>query len=55
MHCNLAADSIGYKKIVPGFLDPNLKEADMIHGVSFASAASGYDDYTANISVRSNF
>ena len=47
----LAADTIGYNKIIPGFLDPQLKEAEMVHGVSFASAASGYDDYTANISV----
>ncbi|PON57394.1 Lipase [Trema orientale] len=44
------AEAIGYTKIVPAFLDPNLKESDMVHGVSFASAASGYDDYTANIS-----
>ncbi|KAL5576643.1 hypothetical protein UlMin_018342 [Ulmus minor] len=44
------ADALGYTKTVPGFLDPNLKQADMVHGVSFASAASGYDDYTANIS-----
>ncbi|XP_024024764.1 GDSL esterase/lipase At5g45950 [Morus notabilis] len=44
------ADTIGYHKIIPGFLDPHLKVANMVHGVSFASAASGYDDYTANIS-----
>ncbi|GMN43632.1 hypothetical protein TIFTF001_012823 [Ficus carica] len=44
------AEAIGYKKVIPGFLDPRVKEADMVHGVSFASAASGYDDYTANIS-----
>ncbi|XP_030972219.1 GDSL esterase/lipase At5g45950 [Quercus lobata] len=44
------AEAIGYTKIVPAFLDPNLKPKDMLHGVSFASAASGYDDLTANLS-----
>lgn len=47
------AEALGYSKVVPAFLDPNLKEADMLHGVSFGSAASGYDEYTANISVKS--
>ncbi|GAB2298622.1 hypothetical protein Dimus_032692 [Dionaea muscipula] len=32
------------------FLDPNLKEADLPNGVSFASAGSGYDELTANLS-----
>ncbi|KAF4388836.1 hypothetical protein F8388_019015 [Cannabis sativa] len=44
------AEAIGYTKTIPAFLDPDLKDADMVHGVSFASAASGYDDFTANIS-----
>ncbi|KAJ7968656.1 GDSL esterase/lipase [Quillaja saponaria] len=44
------AEAIGFRKIVPAFLDPNLKHSDLLHGVSFASAASGYDDFTANIS-----
>lgn len=38
--------------MVPAFLDPNLKLEDLPYGVSFASAATGFDDYTANISVH---
>ncbi|XP_061978138.1 GDSL esterase/lipase At5g45950 [Populus nigra] len=44
------AEAIGYTKVIPAFLDPNLKPTDLLHGVSFASAASGYDDLTANLS-----
>lgn len=44
------AEAMGYRKIVPPFLDPNLKLEDLPYGVSFASAATGYDDFTANIS-----
>ncbi|KAF9683630.1 hypothetical protein SADUNF_Sadunf04G0033800 [Salix dunnii] len=44
------AEALGYTKTIPAFLDPNLKPADLLHGVSFASAASGYDDLTANLS-----
>ncbi|KAM1004794.1 hypothetical protein ACFX2C_004950 [Malus domestica] len=44
------ADALGHTKIIPAFLDPNMKLQDLPHGVSFASAGSGYDDLTANIS-----
>ncbi|KAF3451402.1 hypothetical protein FNV43_RR07497 [Rhamnella rubrinervis] len=45
------ADAIfGYRKIIPAFLSSNLKPTDLVHGVSFASAASGYDELTANLS-----
>lgn len=47
------AEVVGYTKTIPAFLDPNLKSADLPRGVSFASAASGYDDLTANFSVNS--
>ncbi|GLT29538.1 hypothetical protein SLA2020_043970 [Shorea laevis] len=43
------AEAIGYIKAIPAFLDPELRQQDMVHGVSFASAASGYDDLTANL------
>lgn len=46
------AEALGYMKVLPAYLSPNLKQEDLIHGVSFASAASGYDDLTANFSVR---
>lgn len=44
------AEAIGYSKAIPAFLDPKLRPHDILHGVSFASAASGYDDLTANLS-----
>lgn len=43
---------MGFGETVPAFLDRNLKTIDLFHGVSFASASSGYDDLTANFSVR---
>ncbi|CAK9152563.1 unnamed protein product [Ilex paraguariensis] len=45
------ADAFWYTKIVKGFLDPQTRTSDVVHGVSFASAGSGYDDLTANLSV----
>ncbi|OWM77378.1 hypothetical protein CDL15_Pgr016775 [Punica granatum] len=44
------AEALGYTKAIPAFLDPAVKKFDLRYGVSFASAASGYDDFTANIS-----
>ncbi|CAN7124455.1 unnamed protein product [Brassica rapa subsp. narinosa] len=43
------AEAMGYPPI-PAFLDPTLTQADLPRGASFASAGSGYDDLTANIS-----
>lgn len=37
---------------MPAFLDRTLKPIELLHGVSFASASSGYDDLTANYSVK---
>lgn len=47
----IAAETIGHLGIIRGFLDPDLEKKDLLYGVSFASAASGYDDLTANLSV----
>jgi len=47
-----AAEALGYRKAIPPFLDPNLKPEDLQYGVSFASAATGFDDYTAEVSVH---
>ncbi|KAM7264246.1 hypothetical protein ACFE04_001929 [Oxalis oulophora] len=44
------AEALGYTQAIPAFLDRNLTDKDLIHGVSFASGASGYDDLTANFS-----
>ncbi|KAK9150314.1 hypothetical protein Syun_008623 [Stephania yunnanensis] len=43
------AEAIGHRSTLPAFLDPNLKKEDLLHGVSFASAGSGFDDLTANL------
>jgi len=40
--------------VIPPFLDPNLKPEDLEYGVSFASAATGFDDYTAEVSVHNS-
>ncbi|ESR62687.1 hypothetical protein CICLE_v10015728mg [Citrus x clementina] len=44
------AESFGFTNAIPAFLDPTIKKIDLLHGVSFASAGSGYDDLTANLS-----
>ncbi|KAK4440009.1 GDSL esterase/lipase [Sesamum alatum] len=44
------AEAFGYTDLVRAFLDPTITRKDMLHGVSFASAASGYDEFTANLS-----
>ncbi|XP_072965983.1 GDSL esterase/lipase At5g45950 isoform X1 [Typha angustifolia] len=41
------AERLGISKIIPAFLDPNLTPEQLIYGVSFASASSGYDELTA--------
>ncbi|KAH9748918.1 GDSL esterase/lipase [Citrus sinensis] len=45
------AESFGFTNAIPAFLDPTIKKIDLLHGVSFASAGSGYDDLTANLSA----
>ncbi|GAB4827030.1 hypothetical protein Ancab_033909 [Ancistrocladus abbreviatus] len=42
------ASYLGIKDFVPPYLDPTLSMEDLISGVSFASAGSGYDPRTAN-------
>ncbi|KAG8385486.1 hypothetical protein BUALT_Bualt03G0050400 [Buddleja alternifolia] len=44
------AEAFGYTNLIKAFLDPAITRNDLLHGVSFASAASGYDEYTANLS-----
>nr|XP_043620508.1 GDSL esterase/lipase At5g45950-like [Erigeron canadensis] len=43
------AAALGYRSEIKAYLDRNLKEEDLVHGVSFASGGSGYDDFTASI------
>ncbi|CAN6981443.1 hypothetical protein BRARA_I05380 [Brassica rapa] len=40
------ASLMGIKDTVPPFLDPHLSDSDILTGVCFASAGSGYDNYT---------
>ncbi|XP_004289076.1 PREDICTED: LOW QUALITY PROTEIN: GDSL esterase/lipase At3g14820-like [Fragaria vesca subsp. vesca] len=44
---DLIAEVFGVKKILPAYLDPNLQLQDLLTGVCFASAGSGYDPLTA--------
>lgn len=45
---DLIAGALGYTTEIKAYLDPNLKEEDLVHGVSFASGGSGFDDFTAD-------
>ncbi|XP_047956646.1 GDSL esterase/lipase At5g45960-like [Salvia hispanica] len=44
------AKYIGLKEMVPAYLDPSLTIDELISGVSFASAGSGFDPLTPSIS-----
>ncbi|XP_050128197.1 GDSL esterase/lipase EXL3-like isoform X2 [Malus sylvestris] len=46
---DMIAESVGVKKILPAYLDPNLKIHDLLTSVSFASSGSGYDPLTPKI------
>lgn len=48
----IVAEDLGFGRIVAGFLEKRgLNKEELLHGVSFASAATGYDDLTANFTV----
>ncbi|KAF3774251.1 GDSL esterase/lipase [Nymphaea thermarum] len=46
------AEALGLGDAIPAFLQHNLTKQEFLHGFSFASAASGYDDLTANLHLR---
>lgn len=46
---DFVAEELGFSSAIPAFLDPSKQKADFLHGVSFASAATGYDDLTATL------
>eukprot|EP01018_Ginkgo_biloba_P004752 Gb_24158 [translate_table: standard] len=46
---DFVAAGLGIKETIPPYLDPHLTIEDLITGVSFASAGSGYDNFTAQI------
>eukprot|EP01018_Ginkgo_biloba_P000400 Gb_07440 [translate_table: standard] len=45
------ASELGLKETIPAYLDPGLNTQDLLTGVSFASAGSGYDNLTAKIAA----
>uniref|UniRef100_A0A7N2KNR4 GDSL esterase/lipase n=1 Tax=Quercus lobata TaxID=97700 RepID=A0A7N2KNR4_QUELO len=47
---DLVASLLGIKDNVPPFLDPNITNDELRTGVCFASAGSGYDNWTVDIS-----
>lgn len=46
-----SASYIGIKEYIPPYLDPSLSLDDLMTGVSFASALTGFDPLTAQQSV----
>ncbi|KAI3797000.1 hypothetical protein L1987_39688 [Smallanthus sonchifolius] len=42
-------EKLGVKDYLPAYLDPSLQDEDMVTGVSFASAGSGFDPLTAKL------
>ncbi|KAM5578352.1 hypothetical protein ABKV19_008592 [Rosa sericea] len=46
---DFVAEIFGVKKILPAYLDPKLQLQDLLTGVCFASAGSGYDPLTAKL------
>ncbi|KAI3724497.1 hypothetical protein L2E82_36277 [Cichorium intybus] len=44
------AKALGVKEYVPAYLNPFIKEKDLLTGVSFASGGTGYDPLTATLS-----
>lgn len=47
----IAAEMLGIKEALPPYLDPNLKIEDLLTGVCFASAGSGFDPLTNELAV----
>ncbi|KAL8055886.1 hypothetical protein ABFX02_04G084200 [Erythranthe guttata] len=47
---DILASMMGLKETIPPFLDPNLSDREILTGVSFASAGSGFDELTTSLS-----
>ncbi|KAL5995675.1 hypothetical protein ACLOJK_025743 [Asimina triloba] len=45
----LLASGLGIKEFLPAYTDPDLTTQELLTGVSFGSAGTGYDDLTAHI------
>lgn len=49
------SEALGLKPTIPAFLDPHYNISDFATGVTFASAATGYDNATSDVLVSSFF
>lgn len=47
----ISVEKFGIKETLPPYLDPTLEIEDLLTGVSFASAGSGYDHLTTEVAV----
>jgi hypothetical protein len=52
VYLDCTASYLGLKELVPPYLDPNLSDDELMTGVSFASAGSGFDPLTPTLSVQ---
>jgi hypothetical protein len=52
VYLDCTASYLGLKELVPPYLDPNLSDEELMTGVSFASAGSGFDPLTPTLSVQ---
>jgi len=48
---HVAVSYLGLKELLPPYLDPNLSDKEIVTGVSFASAGSGFDPLTPTLGV----
>ncbi|KDP36891.1 hypothetical protein JCGZ_08182 [Jatropha curcas] len=46
---DILAEELGIKDTVPAYMDPEVKDQDLLTGVTFASGASGYDPLTSKL------
>ena len=51
---DLLGDKLGLPSFIPAFADPATKGSRIVHGVNFASGASGILDNTGSIAVSKN-
>lgn len=49
--CFFAAETLGFKNFAPAYLSPQASGNNLLTGVNFASAASGYDEKAATLNV----
>ncbi|EFH41822.1 predicted protein, partial [Arabidopsis lyrata subsp. lyrata] len=45
----MAAERLGIAEAIPAYLNPKLKNEDLLKGINFASGGSGYDPLTAKL------